>query len=260
MWAMVLIDVLRDQCVISRDRLEIKPLFCWQNSQLIAFASEIRGFKAIDSFVPEANLKQIHSYINTGYEDQHASLIDGVTPCESGTFQTIPFNVKQPKEIKSYWNINHIMQGWDDPKEASRSFVTKCEESVRLHLRSDVPLGCALSGGMDSGSIAMMVDRLYREERKSLNTFSCVFPGMRIDESYYINTVLLCISARPFFVTPQREQFLKDFDRFIVMQDEPLGSLSVYAGYCIAKMTREVGVRVTLNGQDGDEIVLGYWQ
>src|SRR5262249_47480790 len=68
------------------------------------------------------------------------------------------------------------------------------------------------------------------------------------------------INAEPYAVTPLPERFLQDLDRFVWIHDEPVGSFSMYAGYCIARLTRESGVTVTLHGQGGDEILSGYWQ
>jgi len=81
-----------------------------------------------------------------------------------------------------------------------------------------------------------------------------------MDESEYADAVISTIHAEQYMVTPRPERFLEDLDRFLWIHDEPVGSLSMYAGYCIARLTRESGVTVTLHGQGGDEILSGYWQ
>lgn len=260
MWAIVLVDTVYEICVISRDRLGIKPLYYWKSSDKIVFASEIKAFLELEDFKTKINLNQMYSFINTGYEDQYVSYLENITPIPPGSFQTVSLRETKLTSPQPYWFPDRIEPSIEDPSEAAKLVAAKFEECVKLHLRSDVPVGCALSGGIDSSSIALMIDRLHKGQADPLHTFSCVFPGMKIDETDYINAVTSSIYARPFTVTPTPEGFLKDLDRFIWMQDEPIGGLSIYAGYCIARLTREAGVPVTLNGQGGDEILSGYWQ
>jgi asparagine synthase (glutamine-hydrolysing) len=147
-----------------------------------------------------------------------------------------------------------------DEQEAAGLFAAKLKESVRLHLRSDVPVGSALSGGLDSSAITVLAGRERDEEAGRLQTFSCTFPGDRVDERPFIDAVLSQQRAVAHFVTPDPEGFLQDVDRFVWIHDEPVGSLSNYAAYCLARRTRAEGICVALNGQGGDEILMGYWQ
>ena len=94
----------------------------------------------------------------------------------------------------------------------------------------------------------------------TLNTFSVVFPNEPMDERRFVDQVLDFIPAAPHFVEPTSDRFLEDLDDFIWKHDEPVGSFSQYAGYSVARLTREAGVPVTLNGQGGDEVLSGYWQ
>jgi asparagine synthase (glutamine-hydrolysing) len=147
-----------------------------------------------------------------------------------------------------------------DPREAADLFSKKLRECVRMHLRSDVPVGCALSGGLDSSAVAVLVDEQNKSSRNPLRTFTATFPGDSIDESDYANAIISVINAEPYAVTPRPEGFLEDLHRFLWIHDEPVGSFSMYAGYCIARLTHQSGVTVTLHGQGGDEILSGYWQ
>lgn len=146
-----------------------------------------------------------------------------------------------------------------DAAQASEAFATKLGECVRIHLRSDVPVGCALSGGLDSSAIAVLVDS-QGGGATDLHTFTCTFPGDPTDEREYVEAVLDRIRAAPHFVTPSAQGFLDDLDDFVWHHEEPAGGLWMYAGYCVARATRAANVPVTLNGQGGDEILSGYWQ
>jgi asparagine synthase (glutamine-hydrolysing) len=147
-----------------------------------------------------------------------------------------------------------------DAEEAAQLFVDKVRECVDIHLRSDVPVGCALSGGLDSSAIAVFIDGLKGGWGNPLHTFTSTFPGEAIDEREYADAILTRIHAKPYFVTPDPVLFPEELNRFVWIHDEPVGGISMYAGYCVARLTRQAGVSVTLNGQGGDEIFSGYWQ
>ncbi len=131
---------------------------------------------------------------------------------------------------------------------------------MAIHLRSDVPVGCALSGGLDSSAVAGCVKRLANGSAKPLETFSVVFPGFALDERRFAEQVVERCRCSPHYTTPTAEQFLDDFKRFTWIHDEPVGSLAQYACYALARLMRSCSVPVTLNGQGGDEILAGYWQ
>jgi asparagine synthase (glutamine-hydrolysing) len=105
---------------------------------------------------------------------------------------------------------------------------------------------------------------LINQERNGcgepLHTFTSIFPGDAADEREYVDAVLNRVKASAHFVTPDPESFVQELDRFLWIHDEPVGGISMYAGYCVARLTREFGIPVTLNGQGGDEIFSGYWQ
>ena len=87
-----------------------------------------------------------------------------------------------------------------------------------------------------------------------------MFPGSPTDESAFVRQMVDSVNCRPHCITPTPEQFLADLDRFLWINDEPVGSMAQYAGYALARLTREAQVPVTLNGQGGDEVLGGYWQ
>ena len=130
---------------------------------------------------------------------------------------------------------------------------------MRIHLRSDVPVGCALSGGLDSSALAV----LFHSQgggATDLHTFTSTCAGDPTDEREYVEAVLDGIRVTPHFVTPSAQGFLDDLDDFVSHHDEPVGSLSMYAGYCVARTTHAANVPVILSGQGGDEVLSGYWQ
>jgi asparagine synthase (glutamine-hydrolysing) len=126
-------------------------------------------------------------------------------------------------------------------------------------LRSDVPVGVCLSGGLDSSAIFSRVQQLKSGLDKALYAFSAAFSEADIDERPYIKTVLDHCGGKGFYTFPTAEKFLADFDQFIYHHDEPPGSMSPYAAWCVMFLAREHRVPVLLNGQGGDELFSGYW-
>ncbi len=260
MWGFVLFDSTRNEVILCRDRLGIKPLYLWRGPGVVAIASELKQFLHIPGFIPRINSAAATEYLQTGYEDDSRSFFRDVCPIPAGTWLSIPLDTLIPSLPTSYWHPERVQVSVTRVEEASQIFADKLRECIKLHLRSDVPVGCALSGGLDSSAIALLVNALKGEQDYPLHTFTSTFPGDKTDEREYVDEVVANIRAVPHYITPNPATFLKELDDFIYIHDEPVGGLSIYAGYCIARLTREAGIPVTLNGQGCDEILSGYWQ
>jgi asparagine synthase (glutamine-hydrolysing) len=260
MWGLAILDGRRKRIVISRDRLGIKPLYVVKTSDLIAIASEIKQFAELPGFELTPNKAVVQGYLRTGYEQPGRTFFNSVMPLPEGTWQTIDLANGEFSEPVEYWHPERIEATIDDSAEAARQFREALLESVGIHLRSDVPVGCALSGGLDSSAIAGCVKRLANGSARPLETFSVVFPGFTLDERQFAEQVVARCQCSPHYTTPTPEQFLDDFSRFTWIHDEPVGSLAQYACYALARLMRSCDVPVTLNGQGGDEILAGYWQ
>ncbi len=260
MWGLIIFDSKRNEVIICRDRLGIKPIYFWQGTGIIAIASELKQFLAIPGFVPRLQMSVATEYLKTGYEMPDTCFFRDVSPVPAGTWLRIPLDTLIPSTPQRYWHPEKVQVSITTVEEASRLFAEKLQESVRIHLRSDVPVGCALSGGLDSSAIAVLVREMQSLHAPALHTFTSTFAGENVDERAYADAVVQQLGAEPHYATPDPFRFLDELDTFLYMHDEPVGSLSMYAGYCIARLTREAGISVTLNGQGGDEILSGYWQ
>jgi asparagine synthase (glutamine-hydrolysing) len=259
MWGLVIVDCRRRVAIACRDRLGIKPLYLVESDGLIAVASELKQFLSVPGLSMRPNRGVLEGYLQTGYERTGHTFFDCISPVLPGVWMSIDLRDGAISPPHEYWFPERIEATISDGRLAAEQLRESLLESVRIHLRSDVPVGCALSGGVDSSSIAGCVGRLAAAGQQ-LETFSVLFPGYPIDESGFVREVVANVNCRPHFITPTAEQFLADLDRFLWINDEPVGSLAQYAGYALARLTREAGVPVTLNGQGGDEVLGGYWQ
>jgi asparagine synthase (glutamine-hydrolysing) len=260
MYGLTILDGRRKVLVLARDRFGIKPLYWMAGATVTAVASEIKQFKFLPDLELRPNSQSLYSYLLTGYEVEDRTFFTGVHPVAAGSWLEIALPNGKATRRERYWFPEKIPSSIHDRREASETFREKLIDSVRMHLRSDVPVGCSLSGGLDSSAVTACVDHLRDRGAAPIHTFSIIFPGHKCDERAHIHNVLEAIPAQPHYDTPTPEQFLHDLDRFVWIHDEPVGHFSQYSGYALARLTRATGVPVILNGQGGDELLAGYWQ
>jgi asparagine synthase (glutamine-hydrolysing) len=261
MWALVLLDVVRGRMIVSRDRLGIKPLYQWSCAGTTAFVSEIKQLTQIPSFAARLDAGQGAEYLATGFELPGRTFFHDVKPVEPGTFAEVEIAGGRIDPAVSFWHPEKVSVSIYRAADAAEAMRSKFAETVAMHLRSDVPVGCALSGGLDSSSIAEAIaDQMRAHGQSGFHVFSAVFPGTNVDESKFVSAVAQQTGAICHSVEPAPERFLGDLRQFVWAHDEPVGGLSIYAGYDLARLTHENGIKVTLNGQGGDELLAGYWQ
>lgn len=259
MWAIILLDKEKNKVIVSRDRLGIKPLyyFCL-DEKFIALASEIKQFLQLPGFKSEGDLSVIRQYLVSGFERTDRTFFKKVKPILPGTYQVIDIATLQITPPVSYWHPEKIRPTITDANMAAELFRKELDYSVQIHLRSDVPVGCQLSGGLDSSSVFSLMKKHYTGE--AIHTFTASFPGYEKDESPFVKAMLNGSRALPHFVAPSPEEFVSEMEKFVWHHDEPVGSFAHYAGFVLARLIGSQKIKVVLNGQGGDEILGGYWQ
>ena len=259
MWGIAIVDLRRRTLVLSRDRLGIKPLYTWAENQAFAFASEIKQFFALPNITATANMDAVTEYIDTGYEVPPATFFKGIQAFPPGCWSEVA--IDQPKHPipQTFWFPDKLTTSKINRAEAREGTRNLFADSVKLRLRSDVPVGVCLSGGLDSSAIFGQAQLLKNGNAPSTYSFTAAFADRRFDERPYVETVLEKFSGEGHYAFPTAENFLNDFDSLIFHHDEPPGSLSQYAAWSVMRLAREHRVPVLLNGQGGDELFTGYW-
>jgi asparagine synthase (glutamine-hydrolysing) len=258
MWGLVLVDTARDIAVLARDRVGIKPLYVYNRDGVIVACSEIKQLFAVPGVRLAADGAAVVRYVTNGYEDPSRTMFSDVTPLRPGTTQVLDLRTGALMPPATYWTPESIEPTVTDRREAAEIFSSALRSAVHMNLRSDVPVGCALSGGLDSSAVAVSVRAAGA--LGGLHTFSVTFPGERFDERRYAEAVAARTGATAHFVTPTGQELIADLDRFVWTHDEPVRSIAQYAAYALARLTRANDVPVTLNGQGGDEVLSAYWQ
>jgi asparagine synthase (glutamine-hydrolysing) len=257
MFAFVVHDRLRDRLFCARDAFGIKPLFYeWTDGHLL-FASEQRAMRALRGTAFEPDLQRSYDYLVHGdYDSQERSFLKGVCHLPPGTSLDVDLTSSVRAEPVTWWRAPTVLTFEHSFADAVEAVREQFLQSVRLHLRSDVPLGMALSGGIDSSALVCAVRHIAPD--LPIQTFSYIADDQRISEEKWVDLVNEKAGAISHKVRLTAEDLGRDLDRLVSIQGEPFGSTSVYAQYRVFQLAKEHGITVTLDGQGADELLAGY--
>ena len=244
----------------ARDRFGEKPFHYYVDEQRFVFASEIKQFWTID-INKQVDPDRLERFIKLGIIEEPDNVTEtfykNIKRLDAAHYLII--NAKQQVVIKQYWDIDLSAPKYKGTiEQAAEHFLDLFTDSIRLRLRSDVPVGSSLSGGLDSSSIVMLIDALKGKELKQ-NTFSARFKNFAKDEGVYIEQVVkACKNVEVHYTWPDQEYFEATFDTVTYHQDEPYGSASIVAQYAVMELAKKNRVTVLLDGQGADEQLAGY--
>lgn len=257
MFAFALHDRHRQRITCVRDAFGIKPFFFANEPGRFLFASTQRALVALRGEAPHANWQRCYDYLVHGdYDSDDRTFVDGVTQLRPGHYLEFDLRSRQVPQPVAWWAPDitpRFALGFDAAAEAVRALFL---ENVRLQLRSDVPLGTALSGGLDSSAVVCAMRHV--EPDAEIHTFSYIAAGTSFDEERWVDLVADHVGARSHKVTADASDMLRDLDDMITAQEEPFASTSIYAQYRVFQLAREAGITVTLDGQGADELLAGY--
>lgn len=265
MWAFAVIDLRHDRLLLSRDRFGIKPLY-WTRTQSgdVAFASECKALRHVPGVRWEPDPAVTKRFLTTGVVDDTAqTFFAGVKRVPPAT--NLILDLRRPvgsvREHR-YWCPPAAEAAQCTADEDAVAVRATLEDAVRIHLRSDVPVGTCLSGGIDSSGIVGLCDQLRRRGQVGEYThhaFGYVPPdGGPQSEEHFMRLVADRTGAQLERVAPDATQFEDAVLQIVRQQDEPFGSLSIAAQWWVFRHARERGMKVMLDGQGADEIFGGY--
>lgn len=257
MWALALFDRDKNQVIMSRDHFGIKPLFISEHDGTIYFASEIKSFFEIGSRFTEVDEVSVHMFLSHGTIDRSEwTFFKNIKRFPQAHFASIDCDDLENFKLTRFWTpeIREVKISYDEAVQEFRRLLTK---SMDLHMRSDVPVGSCLSGGLDSSSIVGLARRESAE--KDFFTFTTRFPEFpQLDESAWAQKVSTRFHTQAFWAEPKIEDLKNNISDVLNTQDEPFGSLSIFSQYSVFKRIRDKGIKVVLDGQGADELLGGY--
>lgn len=252
MFAYAFWDSQEQKLVVARDRLGIKPLYYFEDGEGIVFGSEIKSIIALKGKIFKPDPTLIDAYMSMGYVPGEKTLFSGIKRLMPG-HQLVIHNGRL--SVEQYWDLSFSRE--QDRGEAYYIAKTRelFEDALRLQLRSDVPLGVFLSGGVDSSAVVAYMHKLGVE---NIKTFSVAWDyGKEYNETRYARMVA------DQYKTDHHEYFMSPgdlwtfFPSYIEYMDEPVTEAAAISLYHIAKKTRE-HVTVVLSGEGADEVFGGY--
>ncbi|UYO48383.1 asparagine synthase (glutamine-hydrolyzing) [Rhodopseudomonas palustris] len=268
MWSIVILDTETGRLFLARDRFGVKPLYYWQTGARLAFASEIKSFSVFGDWAPVANVPRVLDFLIWSVTDHTAeTMFRDVFQLRGGHYATLDVSrLIAGAADASIGNLEIVRWYVPEPRDeisgraAEEALRAALEDSVRLRLRADVPVGSCLSGGLDSSAIvAVMSDQLHASTPTAqVNTFSARSTDKEFDEGEYAQLVVTSARTSKHETTPTAARLFEEVSALVWHQDEPFASTSIFAQWCVFALAREQGVTVMLDGQGADEILGGY--
>lgn len=257
MFAFVVFDREERALYCARDAFGIKPFFYRHDKSCLYFGSEIPAILELCERKVAPDHRRGYEYLISGlYDKGPDTFFEGIKQLMPGHLLRAKLDGCQEMVISRWFWPNIEQASRLTFKDAAEQLRTLFLDSIRLHLRSDVPIGAALSGGLDSSAIVCAMRHV--EPDMPIHTFSFVARESRFNEEQWIDTVNGAVAAIPHKIHITQDDWISDLDDLIQAQGEPFGSTSIYAQYCVYRHAREMGVTVTLDGQGADELLAGY--
>lgn len=259
MFAFAIWDEQEQTLFTARDRFGEKSFYYFFDGEQFLFASEIKALWAAG--VPKTiNQTMLLNYIGLGWVKNPVDLSQTFYEHISCLPQahSLTLNLQNgSNEIVQYWDLDKETQSTQTEAAAAEQLFHLLSTSVKRRLRSDVEPGTSLSGGLDSSSIAAIINQLQTKNH-TLQTFTASFPGFEKDETAYARQVADYLQLQQHTVTPTAETLLSDLENLMHHQEEPFQSSSIYAQYKVYQLAKQNGIKVILDGQGADETLAGY--
>lgn len=254
MFAFLLFDSEEKQIIAARDHFGIKPLYYFVNQRHILFASEIKALLQHPEVISEPNYEGLYDYLSFQYVLGDATMFKNIRKIPPGHYQVIDLGTLSIDAVR-FWEPSFKV----DAQHTEAYFIYELQnllvDTINIQLRSDVPVGAYLSGGMDSSLVTILAAEKYPGRIK---TFTGAFrEGPQFDESKYAKEVAKHCGAEMFMVYPTESDFIDLLPQLIYHMDEPAAGPGLFPQFMVSRLASQE-VKVVLGGQGGDEIFGGY--
>jgi asparagine synthase (glutamine-hydrolysing) len=257
MFAFSIYDSQQQTLFCARDRFGVKPFYYHYNGTSFVFSSEIKALRLIAGLKPSANIQSYFEYLcfnRTDIFDE--TFLNEIKRLPKGHYAEIS---EKGIVITQWWNPEKLLTNQQSlkPEDAIEKVHDILVSAVKLRMRSDVPVGSCLSGGLDS-SIIVGIIYSHLLNAGLFKTFTAAFPGYKLDETAYIDKLREKYPFDNLRCYPDQDAAFDELDRFVYINDEPTTSPTFYSQYQVMRLARENGITVLLDGQGGDENFAGY--
>lgn len=257
MFALAFFDAHQNTLFLARDFFGIKPLYYYIGTGGLYFASELPALLEFPDIPRRVDAVAAYQFLCYGqYDCGERTFVENIRHIPAGHCCTVSIQEYASMQLEHYWKPDLRARSTLSFADAAQNIRELFLDSVRLHLRSDVPLGVALSGGIDSSATTCAIRHL--EPDMPLHTFSFIAKNSPVSEEYWANAVAEYTGAVRHTVEVAPSELVHDLDAMIRALGEPFGSTSIYAQYRVFLLAKTCGITVTLDGQGADELFAGY--
>jgi asparagine synthase (glutamine-hydrolysing) len=257
MWALAWYDERTGTLLLSRDRFGEKPLYLWRQGGAVYFASEVKGLAALAGEWPEVNENHLLRYLINGYKALYKveeTFFQGVSELSAGSYLLLATG-RESAPIR-FWTP----QFRETPGLSFADAVANTREavlnSVKLRLRSDVPLAFCMSGGIDSNALIATASRKLEYD---VHGFTIVNSDTRYEEQEMVRTSVNALGVRHTEVAVSQQGFLDNMRRIVAHHDAPVSTISYYVHWQLMQAVAEHGYKVSISGTAADELFTGYY-
>lgn len=251
MFAFAIFDTKRKLLFAARDRFGVKPFYYYQGGEEFIFGSEIKSILAAKPTLARLNPGGLSEYLTFQLCLGDKTLFKQIKKLEPGHY--LLYQKNQLRVVK-YWDLTYTVNDDLSLETWEEKLRWLLHDSVRLRLRSDVPVGAYLSGGLDSSTITTIAAKHYRN---TLQTFSGRFRRKGYDETAYAKLLARTLGVEYHEVTLGPADFIHSIEKLIYFMDEPAAGPGLFPQYFVSKLASKY-LKVVLGGQGGDEIFGGY--
>ena len=253
MFAFVIYDKSKDIVFVGRDHFGIKPFYYYQDDESFVFASEIKAILKFPGIEAEPDPFSMNEYVTFQMTLKKHTMFKNIFKLPLGYYMILEGG--KIKEKKEYWSFDFQIDDSKSEEEYQSQLLVLLENSLSIQIRSDVPVGAYLSGGLDSSIVATLASKSYTSR---IHTFTGGFKeSAEYDETYFARCVNKEINSIHHEIFPTHHDFANTFEKLVYHMDEPGGGPGLFPQYMVSKLASE-HVKVVLGGQGGDEIFGGY--
>lgn len=251
MFAFILWDRKRKRFFVARDRVGIKPLYYFEDEGVLWFSSELKAIVTASSLSPTIDPQAVWQYLIYGFPiDKTRTVVKEIRRVMPGEYMIAD---NEGTEWRSYWHPRFGERGGNNVSDSQ--LLQMLEEAVRIHLRSDVPVGILLSGGIDSAAISAMAARSGRNFEVLCVGYAGSF---QVDEREEAHATAEILNLPYRDLVLDENDFSTKFNMLINCCDEPVADPSAAAQWALYEAARDKGIKVLLSGIGGDELFFGY--
>ena len=256
MFAFAIWDADRRLLFCARDRFGVKPFYYEFDGSNFAFASEPKALALTQAHRIRVRPAAVRDLLALDWVDHEArTFFGGIMQLPAGHCLTMG---DRGLAMRRWWSLDPERRATGASGDWPAQFAELFTDAVRLRLRSDVPVGTCLSGGLDSTAVVTTASRLVSAP---LHAFSCAYDeGPAWDERPYMRAAIEASGATSHLVVPDGSDFWSVFDRLTAQQDEPTAGPGLFSQWKVMELAHGAGLKVLLDGQGGDEALAGYWR